>query len=186
VNRFIDHLQVVTTNNYNTTDFHTTNLYTRIVVCPLPLVFIWQQLSTMAIPLPYFLVTHLHNGDSSASVARWLTSNTQHPTAPYQSQVTLRLAVYSQSVRLGDKPLETHVTVFFQLNTYGHNPYVTSSIMRGWVCRLQLLLALASADETKQRPREGRTGGTPVGYSRRTGHTGSKNDCHLPVPGENV
>jgi hypothetical protein len=34
---------------------------------------------------------------------------------------------------------------FFQLNTCGHSPYVTSSLTRGWVCRLQLLLALASA-----------------------------------------
>jgi hypothetical protein len=34
---------------------------------------------------------------------------------------------------------------FFQLNTCGHSAYVTSSLTRGWVCRLQLLLALASA-----------------------------------------
>jgi hypothetical protein len=34
--------------------------------------------------------------------------------------------------------------VFFQLNTCGHRRYVTSSLTRGWVCRLQLLLALAS------------------------------------------
>jgi hypothetical protein len=34
---------------------------------------------------------------------------------------------------------------FFQLNTCGHSPYITSSLTRGWVCRLQLLLALASA-----------------------------------------
>jgi hypothetical protein len=33
----------------------------------------------------------------------------------------------------------------FQLNTCGYNPYVTSSLTRGWVCRLQLLLVLASA-----------------------------------------
>jgi hypothetical protein len=43
-------------------------------------------------------------------------------------RVTLRLAVYRQSVRLGAKPLETHSQIFvFQLNTCGHNPYVTSS-----------------------------------------------------------
>jgi hypothetical protein len=35
--------------------------------------------------------------------------------------------------------------LFFQLNTCGHSPYVTSSLTRGWVCRLQLLLVLASA-----------------------------------------
>jgi hypothetical protein len=31
------------------------------------------------------------------------------------------------------------------LNICGHSPYVTSSLTRGRVCRLQLLLALASA-----------------------------------------
>jgi hypothetical protein len=33
---------------------------------------------------------------------------------------------------------------FFQLNTCGHSPHVTSSLTRGLVCCLQLLLALAS------------------------------------------
>jgi hypothetical protein len=33
----------------------------------------------------------------------------------------------------------------FQLNTCGYSPYVTSSLTRGWVCRLQLLQVLASA-----------------------------------------
>jgi hypothetical protein len=40
--------------------------------------------------------------------------------------ITLRLAVYRQSVRLGAKPLETHGQIFFQLNTCGNNPYVAS------------------------------------------------------------
>jgi hypothetical protein len=31
------------------------------------------------------------------------------------------------------------------MNTRGYSPYVTSSLKRGWVCRLQLLLGLASA-----------------------------------------
>jgi hypothetical protein len=35
--------------------------------------------------------------------------------------------------------------VIFQLNTCGYSAYVTSSLTRGWVCRLQLLLVLASA-----------------------------------------
>jgi hypothetical protein len=34
---------------------------------------------------------------------------------------------------------------FSQLNPCGHSPDVTSSLTRGWVCRLQLLLALSSA-----------------------------------------
>jgi hypothetical protein len=60
--------------------------------------------------------------------------------------VTLQLEVYCQSVHLGARPLETHGhPFFFQLYPCGHSPYVTSSMMRGWVCRLQLQLALASA-----------------------------------------
>jgi hypothetical protein len=31
------------------------------------------------------------------------------------------------------------------MNPCGHGPYVTSSLTKGWVCRLQLLLVLASA-----------------------------------------
>jgi hypothetical protein len=34
---------------------------------------------------------------------------------------------------------------FFQLNTYFHSSYVTSSLRRGWVCSIRLLLGLASA-----------------------------------------
>jgi hypothetical protein len=60
-------------------------------------------------------------------------------------RVTLRLALYRQSVRLGDKPLETHdQQFFFQVNTCCYSPNVTSSLTRGWVCRLQLFLVLAS------------------------------------------
>jgi hypothetical protein len=41
--------------------------------------------------------------------------------------------------------LESHAQYFFPQNTCGYSPYVISSLTRGWVCRLQLLLALASA-----------------------------------------
>jgi hypothetical protein len=58
---------------------------------------------------------------------------------------TLLLAVYRQSVHLGVKHLETHEQNFFQLNTCLHSPSVTSSLTRGWICSLQLLLALARA-----------------------------------------
>jgi hypothetical protein len=65
---------------------------------------------------------------------------------PFRVGVTLRLAVYLQSVRLGAKPLEAQdQQFFFQLNTCGHSPYATASLMRGWICRLQLLMALARA-----------------------------------------
>jgi hypothetical protein len=61
-------------------------------------------------------------------------------------RVTLRLAVYRQAVRLGAEPLEIHgQNCFPQLINCGHILYVTSSKTRGWVSRLQFLLALASA-----------------------------------------
>jgi hypothetical protein len=46
--------------------------------------------------------------------------------------VTLRPAVYRQSVRLGDKPLETHDQHFFQLNTCFHSPLSESELLYVW------------------------------------------------------
>jgi hypothetical protein len=47
---------------------------------------------------------------------------------------------------LAKSPLRLTTSNFlFQLNTYGHSSYVTSSLTRGRVCRLQLLLTLTSA-----------------------------------------
>jgi hypothetical protein len=47
---------------------------------------------------------------------------------------------------LATSPLGLTTSNFiFQLNTCDYSPYVKSSVMRGWVCRLQLLLVLASA-----------------------------------------
>jgi hypothetical protein len=43
------------------------------------------------------------------------------------------------------KTRETLNVYFFQLNTCSYCPYVTSSLTREWVSRLQLLLVLASA-----------------------------------------
>jgi hypothetical protein len=70
-------------------------------------------------------------------------------------RVTLRQAVYRQSVPLGDKSLRLTTSNFiFQLNTCGYSPYVTSSLTRGWVCRLQLLLVLTSAVIFRSKSRE--------------------------------
>jgi hypothetical protein len=50
-------------------------------------------------------------------------------------RVTLRLAVYRQSFRLGVNPLRlTTSNSTFQLNTCRYNHCVTSSLTRGWVC----------------------------------------------------
>jgi hypothetical protein len=60
-------------------------------------------------------------------------------------RVTLRLAVYRESVRLGPKPLETHDQRFFfnWILAVVVLICITSSLTRGWVCRLQFLLVLA-------------------------------------------
>jgi hypothetical protein len=47
---------------------------------------------------------------------------------------------------LAPSPLRPTTRIFPpNLNTCGHSPYVTFSLTRGWVCRLQLLVALVSA-----------------------------------------
>jgi hypothetical protein len=78
-----------------------------------------------------------------------LTTSVRHFTAcicmgTVRVRVTLRLAVYRQSV-LTTSPLRLTTRFFFQLNTCCHSPYVTSSLTRGRVYRLQLLLVLAIA-----------------------------------------
>jgi hypothetical protein len=94
---------------------------------------------------------HLPLGSRTVPILsyRLLTSqncNSQRTKPQLRVRVTLRLAVYRQLVRLGDKPLETHDhKFFFQLNLCSHSPYVTSSVTRGRVCRLQLQMVLASA-----------------------------------------
>jgi hypothetical protein len=55
------------------------------------------------------------------------------------------MVAYSQLVRFGDEPLESHNQNFFQLNAYDPGPYVIASLTRGWICDLQLLQVLASA-----------------------------------------
>jgi hypothetical protein len=69
---------------------------------------------------------------SSLSVVCWVK---------VKVKVTLRLAVYRQSVRLGVKPLETHDQIFFfQLNSCDNSPYVASSLTRRWVCLSRICL----------------------------------------------
>jgi hypothetical protein len=64
-------------------------------------------------------------------------------------RVTYGLAVYRQSISFGDSPPETHDQRFL----CGHSPYVISSLSRGWISRLQLLLALASGVVLRSEPR---------------------------------
>jgi hypothetical protein len=60
-------------------------------------------------------------------------------------RVTLRRAVYRQSFRLGAEPLKTHCQYFLSTEHLScYSPYISSSLTRRWVCRIQLLLVIAS------------------------------------------
>jgi hypothetical protein len=137
---FTDHLQVVSRNNCHIfADFQTLQI-PRVHAKSFPACSVFTR---------RFLLTASNNGYSSATVVKSSLNGGSFPTAlllRVRLRVALRLAVYRQSVSLGAEPLETHGQNFFpQLNTCGHSPYITFSLMRGWVCHLQLLLALASA-----------------------------------------
>jgi hypothetical protein len=90
---------------------------------------------------PYFIPSHSRHSFSSPSTT---LRDTLEVSLRVRVRDALRLAVYSQSFCIGVKPLETHGQNSFLLNTC-HRPYVTSSLTKEWVCRLQLLLALVSA-----------------------------------------
>jgi hypothetical protein len=59
-------------------------------------------------------------------------------------RVTLRLWFTVNEFVLVTSLLRLMTSNIFQLNTCFHSPYITASLVRGWVCSLQLLV-LASA-----------------------------------------
>jgi hypothetical protein len=83
------------------------------------------------------------------TVSRSVCLGIKHTSEAYDSEpvrVTLRMPVNRQSVQNDAETFETHCQNFFsQLNSCGHSPYITSSLTRGWVCHLHLLLAIPSA-----------------------------------------
>jgi hypothetical protein len=81
----------------------------------------------------------------------------------YSSHYPIKTLSHSQSVRvtlranqfaLATNTLRPTIKIFiFELNTCSYIPYVISSLTRGWVCSLQLLLCLASAVILRSEPR---------------------------------
>jgi hypothetical protein len=69
------------------------------------------------------------------------TPNLEGEVPRKRIRITLRLAIYRQSVRLGVKPLRPTTRDFFQLHSCGNSPYVTSSLTRRWICFLWICLA---------------------------------------------
>jgi hypothetical protein len=81
-----------------------------------------------------------------------LNPNSSHSQCQSQSHFTTGgLPPISSSWR--QDPWESRPVFFFQLNPCNHSPYVTSSLTRGWVYRLQFLLAFASTVILRSEPR---------------------------------
>jgi hypothetical protein len=78
-----------------------------------------------------------------------------HSTAISRDSLQLRLRVGQRLFTTGGLPpistswyrvhWDSGPEFFFSIEQLRHSPYITSSLTRGWVCHLRLLLALASA-----------------------------------------
>jgi hypothetical protein len=66
-------------------------------------------------------------------------------TTDLESELLYDWRFTANQFTLAPSPLRLTTSIFFQMNTCGYNPYVTFSLTRGWVYRLHLLLALATA-----------------------------------------
>jgi hypothetical protein len=74
-----------------------------------------------------------------------LHSTELHSDSKSESELLYDWQFTANQFVLATSPLRlTTSNFFFQLNTCGYSPYVTSSLTRGWVCRLQLLLVLSA------------------------------------------
>jgi hypothetical protein len=138
----IDPLHIVTTSNCNTiTNFHTLQITTA------------HAESFKSAVTSHFPVTDRNSGDSSAYVlncirsslhrlpCKSLTSKTES-----ESELLYDWRFTADQFVLATSPLRPTSRIFiFQQNTCSNSPYVTSSMTRGGVCLLQLLLGLAKA-----------------------------------------
>jgi hypothetical protein len=112
---FIDLLHFVTTNNYNT----------------IAISILYQMFVARSVFGSRCLVAASNDGYSSASMLKSSLNcgSLQSASVKVKVSVTLRLAVYRQSVRHGVKPFETHdQSFFFHLNPCGHSSHVTFSL----------------------------------------------------------
>jgi hypothetical protein len=76
----------------------------------------------------------------------WHPQTREEEETESQSELLYDWRFIANQFVLATNPLRPTARIFiFQLNTCGCSPYVTSSLTIGWVCRLQLLLVLASA-----------------------------------------
>jgi hypothetical protein len=87
-----------------------------------------------------------HQPATSLHPTELLTVPTPESESESESELLYYWRFTANHFVLAINPLRpTNRNFIVQLNTCGYSPYVTSSLMRGWICRLQLLLVLASA-----------------------------------------
>jgi hypothetical protein len=137
---FIETLPNVTTSNYDSlTELHSPEITVTTAHMKFSqfarssVVVAWRLISTM---FSATMVTFLPTGDCLTTNSL-LELSTLKVTVSYFTTGGIR-----QSVHLSAKPLEDHDQRFFQLNPYGHSPYVISSLMRWYVCLLWMCLSI--------------------------------------------
>jgi hypothetical protein len=105
-----------------------------------PLVLFWTELASLI----YLSATELTSLTVTVAITQLFSSGTELTQSHSQSYFTTSgLPRISSPWRR--TPWDSRPDYFFQMNTCGHSPYITSSMTRGWDCNLQLLLAFASA-----------------------------------------
>jgi hypothetical protein len=78
------------------------------------------------------------------TVAVYCVNHTEHKYTVWPQLELLNDCWFTASPSSRQAPRDPQ-PAFFQLNTCFHSFYITSSLTRGWVCRLRLLLTLTSA-----------------------------------------
>jgi hypothetical protein len=61
-----------------------------------------------------------------------------------ESELLYNWRLTADQLVLAPTPWDPRPVFLFQMSICGYSPYATSSLKRGWICRLQLLLVLAS------------------------------------------
>jgi hypothetical protein len=87
-----------------------------------------------------------HSFPSSADVKNTWSYNSILHTSESELELLYDWRFTANQFVLAPSPLRPTTNNFiFKMNTCGYGPYVTSSLTTEWVCRLQLLLVVASA-----------------------------------------
>jgi hypothetical protein len=111
-------------------------------------------LRVTSLPIVTGLVLICESVTSPAFVVRWLAlhrrtldfSRLNRSESESESELLYDVRFTADQFVLATSPVRPKIRILiFQLNTFGCIPYVTSSLTRGWVSRLQFLLGLASA-----------------------------------------